>query len=78
MLADNSRDGLEGDPTITKLAGTAELTGARGGSRCGGIPVTGLVPRLLSEHRHINPQEAQTLLRAVASATLPKGAADGG
>jgi subtilisin len=39
--------------------------------------VTGLVARLLSKHRHLTPYEVKTVLRAVASNAVRRGAADG-
>jgi subtilisin len=38
--------------------------------------VTGLVARLLSKHPHLTPYEVKTVLRAVASNAVLKGAAD--
>ncbi|MGB6454006.1 MAG: S8 family serine peptidase [Streptosporangiaceae bacterium] len=39
--------------------------------------VTGLVARLLSKHPHLTPYEVKTVLRAVATNAVQKGAADG-
>ena len=38
--------------------------------------VTGLVARLLSKHPHLTPYEVKTVLRAVASNAVAKGAGD--